>query len=103
MPLDARTHEVPNDPLAAIDFCYEQGWTDGLPVVPPVVERVEAMLAFEGRPPEAVIAAHPATGLQLTVHAATVNAVMAGCLPEYFHRGVRGDGQAGFQFPRIDR
>src|SRR5580704_17684510 len=41
-------------------------------------------LAFEGRPPEAVIATHPATGLQLTVHAAAVNAVMAGCLPEYF-------------------
>lgn len=79
-----RIHEVPDDLLAAIDYCYAQGWTDGLPVVPPVVERVEATLAFEGRPPEAVIATHPATGLQLTVHAAAVNAVMAGCLPEYF-------------------
>lgn len=79
-----RIHEVPDDLLAAIDYCYEQGWTDGLPVIPPVLERVEATLAFEGRPPEAVIATHPATGLQLTVHAAAVNAVMAGCLPEYF-------------------
>ena len=78
-----RIHEVPDDLLAAIDYCYAQGWTDGLPVIPPVVERVEATLAFEGRPPEAVIATHPATGLQLTVHAAAVNAVMAGCLPEY--------------------
>lgn len=85
MPLDtARIHEVPDDLLAAIDYCYEQGWTDGLPVVPPAVERVEAMLAFEGRPPETVIAAHPATGLECTVHAAAVNAVMAGCKPEYF-------------------
>jgi hypothetical protein len=42
------------------------------------------MRMYEGRPPEAVIATHPATGLQLTVHAAAVNAVMAGCLPEYF-------------------
>ncbi|MBT6276272.1 MAG: hypothetical protein HOI95_19335 [Chromatiales bacterium] len=42
------------------------------------------MLAFEGRPPETVLAEHPATGLQCTVHAAAVNAVMAGCLPEYF-------------------
>src|SRR4029453_18875867 len=41
-------------------------------------------LAYEGRPPEAVIATHPATGLQLSVHAAAVNAVMAGCLPENF-------------------
>ncbi len=79
-----RIHEVPDDVLAAIDYCFAQGWTDGLPVIPPVLERVDATLAFEGRPPEAVIATHPATGLQLTVHAAAVNAVMAGCLPEYF-------------------
>ena len=85
MPLDAqRIHDVPDDLLAAIDYCYEQGWTDGLPVIPPVVARVHAMMAYEGRPPEAVLATHPATGLQLTVHAAAVNAVMAGCLPEYF-------------------
>ena len=85
MPLDAsQIHEVPDDVLAAIDYCFEQGWTDGLPVVPPHVERVEAMLLYEGRPRETVIAQHPATGLELTVHAAAVNAVMAGCLPEYF-------------------
>ena len=79
-----RIHDVPDDPLAAVDYCYEQGWTDGLPVVPPEESRVRATLAFEGRPPETVIAVHPATGLELTVHAAAVNAVMAGCLPEYF-------------------
>lgn len=85
MPFDSqRIHEVPDDLLAAIDYCFEQGWTDGLPVIPPVVERVQAMLAYEGRPSEAVLATHPATGLQLTVHAAAVNAVMAGCLPDYF-------------------
>ena len=37
MPFDShRIHDVPDDLLAAIDYCYEQGWTDGLPVVPPV-------------------------------------------------------------------
>lgn len=80
----ARVHEAPDDLLAAIDYCYEQGWTDGLPVVPPEASRVQAMLAFEGRPAQTVLAEHPATGLQCTVHAAAVNAVMAGCLPEYF-------------------
>ncbi len=85
MPYDAeRLHEVGDDPLAAIDYCYEQGWTDGLPVVPPSVERVERMLGYEGRPPETPIAVHPATGYECTVHAAAVNAVMAGCRPEYF-------------------
>src|SRR4051812_42873116 len=79
-----RTHEVPDDLLAAIDYCYDQGWTDGLPVVPPVVDRVKAILAADGRPADTVIAKHPATGLDLSLHAAAVNAVMAGCLPGYF-------------------
>ena len=84
MPDATATHEVGDDLLEAIDYCYEQGWTDGLPVVPPEESRVQAMLAMEGRPPETVIAHHPATRLELTLHAAAVNAVMAGCLPEYF-------------------
>ena len=53
-------------------------------MVPPEVSRVEAMLAHEGRPPETVLSRHPATGLELTVRSAAVNAVMAGCLPQYF-------------------
>jgi hypothetical protein len=80
----SRIHEAPDDLLAAIDYCYEQGWTDGLPVVPPEVGRVNAMRAADGRPAETVIARHPATGLDLSLHAAAVNAVMAGCLPEHF-------------------
>ena len=79
-----RIQEVPDDLLTAIDYCYEQGWTDGLPVVPPVIDRVKAMLAADSRPAETVIATHPATTLELTLHAAAVNAVMAGCLPDYF-------------------
>ncbi|HEY6716234.1 MAG TPA: UGSC family (seleno)protein, partial [Reyranella sp.] len=74
----SRIHEVPDDLLAAIDYCYEQGWTDGLPVVPPVVARVDAMLARQYRPAETVIATHPATGLELSLHAAAVNSVKAG-------------------------
>src|SRR4029453_15656930 len=82
--VSARIHEAPDDLLAAIDYCYEQGWTDGLPVVPPQVDRVHAMLAADDRPADTVISKHPATGLELSLHAAAVNAVMAGCLPEYF-------------------
>ncbi|MFV0296626.1 MAG: hypothetical protein ACK5JT_10965 [Hyphomicrobiaceae bacterium] len=80
----ARVHEVPDDPLAAIDFCFDKGWTDGLPVVPPEVGRVDTMAAMDDRPPATVIATHPATGLALTIHAAAANAVMAGCLPQHF-------------------
>ena len=81
---NAATIQADGDALAAIDECYQRGWTDGLPVVPPEARRVEAMLAMEGRPAETVLAAHPATGLECSVLAAAVNAVMAGCLPEYF-------------------
>ena len=77
-------HDVADDVLDAIDYCYAQGWTDGLPVVPPEAGRVAAMLQMEGRPAETVIAHHPATQIDLTLHGAAVNAVMAGCLPEYF-------------------
>ena len=84
MPATARTVEVEADALAAIDACYERGWTDGLPVVPPEASRVEAMLAMEGRPPETVVTTHPTTGLECSLLAAATNAVMAGCLPEYF-------------------
>src|ERR1044072_5468394 len=79
-----RIHEAPDDLLAAIDYCYEQGWTDGLPVVPPQADRGHARLAADDRPAETVISKHPATGLELSLHAAAVNAVMAGCLPSYF-------------------
>ncbi len=70
-------HEVSSDPLDALDYCYAQGWTDGLPVIPPEQGRVESMLAMEGRPAHTVLCTHRATGRECTVHAAAVNAVMA--------------------------
>ena len=42
------------------------------------------MLAMEGRPAETVVASHQTTGRECSIAAAAVNAVMAGCLPEYF-------------------
>jgi hypothetical protein len=37
------------DPVAAIEFCFQQSWTDGLPVIPPTEERVAAFLAYVER------------------------------------------------------
>ena len=57
--------------------------TDGLPVVPPTRERVEAAIAATGRSPDELIAlVAPALG-RATVERIAVNAVMAGCRPEY--------------------
>ena len=76
--------QIDTDVGGAIEYCYEQGWTDGLPVVPPESARVEAMLALEGRPAETIIASHATTGRECSILSAAVNAVMAGCRPEYF-------------------
>jgi hypothetical protein len=62
----------------------EAGLTDGLPVVPPTPERVEAMLSYCDRDPAATIGPLPPVWRQLTVEAAAANAVMAGCRPEHF-------------------
>ncbi len=62
---------------------YGRGWSDGLPIVPPTVERVEAMLAFTGRDPQEVVAVLPPKMGEATVEKLAINAVMAGCQPEY--------------------
>lgn len=68
------------DPFEAM---FARGWTDGLPVVPPTPERVLRMLTGTSRAPDEVIAVAPPDLVELTVEKVAVNAVMAGCLPEY--------------------
>ena len=66
------------------DYFYAQGWTDGLPVVPPEMAAVEKLLAAAGSPPRTVIGVvPPAMGLA-TIEKIAVNAVMAGCEPRAF-------------------
>ncbi len=79
----APRYEIP-DSLDAIEDCYQRGWTDGLPVVPPTADRVEAMLAYVGLAPDHVLGEVPVRRRALTAEQAAANAVMAGCLPEYF-------------------
>ena len=66
-----------------IEVCYQNGWTDGLPVVPPTPERVERMLSGTDRDPNELIAAVPPKWGRATVERVAINAVMAGCKPEY--------------------
>ena len=79
---DIRTAEW-GDAVEAIERCYELGWTDGLPVVPPTVERVEKALSYAGRPADEVLGWIPERRREITVEKVAANAVMAGCLPEY--------------------
>ena len=66
-----------------IEACYENGWTDGLPVVPPTPARVERMLTGTDRDPDELIAAVPPKWGRATVEKVAINAVMAGCKPAY--------------------
>jgi hypothetical protein len=70
--------------LDAIEECYRRGWTDGLPVMPPTADRVDAMLAAAALPPGRVLGEVPARRRTLTAERAAANAVMAGCLPGHF-------------------
>lgn len=63
---------------------FDRGWSDGLPLVPPTAERVAAMLAGTSRAPGDVVANVAPDLADCTVEKAAVNAVMAGCRPEYF-------------------
>ena len=67
----------------AIEACYERGWTDGLPVVPPTRERVMRMLQGTARRPDEVLGMAPPDLSPCTVEKVAINAVMAGCKPEY--------------------
>lgn len=66
-----------------IEAMYARGWTDGLPVVAPTQERVLRMLAGTHRLPSEVVATVPPDLVECTVEKVAINAVMAGCLPEY--------------------
>lgn len=65
------------------EICYERGWSDGLPVTPPTDERVLAMLKGTRRRPDEIVGKIPPYLGTCTVEKAAVNAVLAGCKPEY--------------------
>ena len=72
------------DDLDAINKLYrERRWSDGLPIVPPTRERVARMLACTRHKPDEVIATLAPGFGEATVERIAVNAVMAGCDPEY--------------------
>ena len=69
-----------SDPM---EVCFERGWTDGLPVTPPTDERVMRMLSGTTRAPDEVVGRIPPYLAECTVEKVAINAVLAGCKPEY--------------------
>lgn len=66
-----------------IEAMFDRGWSDGLPLVPPTEERVLRMLTGTARDPQEVIGLCPPDLVPATVEKIAINAVMAGCKPEY--------------------
>ena len=81
--LTSHRHEV-NDFLEANELYHERGWSDGLPIIPPTEDLVLRFLEASDRDPSDVLGVEPVRGRVLTVEKAAINAVMAGCKPEYF-------------------
>jgi hypothetical protein len=80
--LQARTVVIDDD-IDPIEYCYEQGWTDGLPVVPPTPDKVRRAVDASGRPGDDVVCEYVERNRIVTVEQVALNAVMAGCKPEY--------------------
>jgi hypothetical protein len=69
-----------DDPM---ELCFERGWTDGLPVTPPTDTRVLRMLSGTPRRADEVVGEIPPYLAPCTVEKVAINAVLAGCKPEY--------------------
>jgi thiol-disulfide isomerase/thioredoxin len=81
-PLRARRIEIASHD-DEFEFMFDQGMGDGLPLVPPTPERVLRMLSGTRRDPQEVVAVMPPNMGEATVEKIAINAVMAGCKPEY--------------------
>src|SRR6266508_776983 len=79
----ARLIEIEDSFSEINESFYERGWTDGLPIVPPTEAAVQEMLAATDRDPQEVLGVLPPRQGEATVEKVAINAVMAGCLPEY--------------------
>ena len=73
------------DSLAdAQEFYHSRGWTDGLPIVPPTPESVQACLQWANLSADSLIGIEPVRERAITAEKLAINAVMAGCLPPHF-------------------
>jgi hypothetical protein len=81
-PLQSAPFEVA-DAFEANELFQRNGWTDGLPIVPPTPERVQECLEWLGMAPDQIVGVEPVRGLPITAEKVCINAIMAGCLPPY--------------------
>ncbi len=96
------------------EFFHENRWTEGLPIVPPTIAAVQAMLEYTDREPDEIVGVLRPGRCEATVWKIAVNGVMAGCRPEYMpillaiieavaepDAGIEGFNSTSGQFPLI--
>jgi hypothetical protein len=83
MQLASKTYDV-DDIHAFQELYHANGWTDGLPIVPPTHDSVRACLEWAMTPPDQLIGVEPVRGVAISAEKLAINAVMAGCLPAHF-------------------
>lgn len=81
--LQAERVEVGEDLWEVNALFEEKGWSDGLPIIPPTEDRVRRMIIAAKRNAQDVIGVVPPRWAPATVEKISINAVMAGCRPEY--------------------
>jgi hypothetical protein len=83
MQLASKTYDL--DDFGAVQELYHSnGWTDGLPIVPPTREAVAGCLEWAMMAPGQLVGIEPVRGMAVTAEKLAINAVMAGCLPMHF-------------------
>jgi hypothetical protein len=88
-PVGVSTYPAPRDIVcrgtldAVDDYFYRHFWSDGLPIMPPTVRRVEEFMRYTPRAADEVLGVLPPANRQATVWSVAVNGAMAGCRPEY--------------------
>jgi hypothetical protein len=81
--LRSKVYEVA-DASEANELFQNNGWTDGLPIVPPTDEAVLTFLGTAGLSASDLVGTEPVRRRRITAEKVAIAAVMAGCRPEYF-------------------
>ena len=77
------SNSTPHDAADLIELYYQKGFTDGFPVVPPSRDSVSAMLSAASLEQDQVIGEIATRNVVISADKVALNAVMAGCMPEY--------------------
>jgi hypothetical protein len=79
----AGTHVIGDRPEDWMEFFEKRRWSDGLPIIPPTPDRVDAFVAASGRAGDELLGKMPPVWGEATIEKIAVNAVMAGARPEF--------------------